>query len=294
MHGNYKKYQIGSFSVTRVFEKSSTAGSPQYLLPDWTPAAAKKHEHWLIPGSMGENHEYLIRSIHTWVIKTDRHTILVDAGIGNDKERPHIPAFHRLASSYLDRLQAVGVTPEDVDYVFLTHLHADHVGWNTRLVDGTWVPTFPNARYVFSQAEDAAFAKKTDGNEINDGVYEDSVLPIIKAGLADRVIPDGSPYLEGIALHSAPGHSMGHMAISLTSQGEQALFGGDVMHHPLQVYYPEWNSCFCENAQLARTSRRWLLDYAAERRAILFSGHFAESSAGVVRKNGHDFQWEFL
>lgn len=290
MDNNYKTYQIGDFSVTRVFEKTSTAGSPQFLIPDWDYAVLDEHEHWLVPGCMDENHEHLIRSIHTWVIKTKHHTILVDTAAGNDKDRPLIPAFNRLKLPYLERLKAVGVTPEQVDYVFLTHLHADHVGWNTRLVDGAWVPTFPKARYVFPKAEEQHFLTNAYNNT---GIYKDSLLPVIDAGQADAVDPDGSEYLQGIAFYHIPGHTAGQMAISLTSQGKHALFGGDVMHHPIQVYNPEWNSCFCQFPEQARASRRWLLAYAAEKRATFFSGHFAESSAGVITEIGGRFQWTF-
>lgn len=291
MNYHYKIYQIGDFNVTRVFEKTSTSGSPQFLFPDWDPAVLDEHEHWLVPGCMDEKHEHLIRSIHTWVIRTKNHTILVDTAVGNDKERPLTPSFNRLKLPYLERLKAVGVTPEQVDYVFLTHLHTDHVGWNTRLINGVWVPTFPNARYVFSKAEGQHFL--TNEYNSNSEIYKDSILPIINAGQADLVDPDGTQYLEGIAFHPIQGHSVGQMAISLTSQGKHAIFGGDVMHHPIQVYYPEWNSCFCEFPEPSRVSRRWLLAYAAEKRATFFSSHFAESSAGTITEKGGHFQWTF-
>lgn len=296
MAGNYKTYQVGDFTVTRVFEKTSTVGTPQFLFPDWDPTIVQEHEHWLVPGSMDEAHEHLIRSIHTWVVRTKHHTILVDTATGNDKERPFIPSFHHLHLPYLDRLKAIGVAPEAVDYVLFTHLHADHVGWNTQLVDNRWIPTFPNAKYIFPKAEQQFFSSSESHNEhhkTNTGVYEDSVLPIIEAGQAEMIDISGGELLDGIAFHPTPGHTIGHMAISLTSLGQSALFGGDVMHHPLQVYHPKWNTVFCEFAEQARASRLWTLEYAAERRAIYFSGHFAESSAGFVTRKGDRFQWRF-
>lgn len=288
MEYNYKTYQIGEFNVTRVFEKRSTAGSPQFLFKDWNSEVLKKHEHWLVPGCMDEEHEHLIRSIHTWVIRYKQYTILVDTGIGNNKQRSDIPAFNNLNLPYLERLKAVGVNPEDVDYVFLTHLHADHVGWNTHLVNGKWVPTFPNAKYVFAKDENEYFT-----NNKND-IYEDSILPIINAGQADIIEPNGSQYLDGLSIYPLPGHCDGQVAIILVSQGQYAVFGGDVMHHPIQVYYPEWNSCFCESSDQSIVSRRWLLEYVAEKHAVFFSGHFPESSAGIITKKGKDFQWRFL
>lgn len=296
MAGDYKTYQVGDFTVTRVFEKTSTVGTPEFLFPDWDAGVLREHEHWLVPGSMDEAHEHLIRSIHTWVVRTEHHTILVDTATGNDKDRPLIPAFHRLQLPYMERLEAVGVTPEAVDYVLLTHLHADHVGWNTRLVNGRWVPTFPKATYVFPEAEQLFFSSEESHNEhnkVNIGVYEDSVLPVIEAGQAQMVNPDGGEFLKGIAFYPTPGHTIGQMAIRLTSQGQSALFGGDVMHHPIQVYRPEWNSRFCEFSDQAYASRVWALEYAAERRSIFFSGHFPESSAGTVIRQKDRFQWRF-
>ncbi len=296
MAGNYKTYEIGRFTVTRVFEKSSATGSPQFLLPDWDSAVVEEHDNWLVPGCMDEMYDHLIRSIHTWVIRTRHHTILIDTAVGNDKDRPHVPSFHRLQLPYLRRLEAVGVTPETVDYVFLTHLHADHVGWNTRFVDNRWVPTFPNAIYILPEADQQFFSSPESHNEHNKanlGVYEDSVLPVIEAGQAKMIDPNGTEFLEGIFFHPTPGHCIGHMAVRLTSSGMSALFGGDVMHHPIQVYRPEWNSRFCEFADQARTSRIWALEYAAEHRSTFFSGHFAESSAGSVTRKGERFQWRF-
>lgn len=296
MAGNYKAYQVGRFTVTRVFEKTTTVGTPEFLFPEWNAGVLQEHEHWLVPGSMDEAHEHLIRSIHTWVVRTEHLTILVDTATGNDKDRHLIPSFHRLQLPYLERLRAVGVAPEAVNYVLLTHLHADHVGWNTRLVDGCWVPTFPRATYVFPRAEEQFFSSREsrdEHNKVNSGVYEDSVLPVIEAGLAEMVDPEGAEFLEGIALHPIPGHTIGQMAISLTSQGQSALFGGDVMHHPIQVHHPDWNSRYCEFPDQARAARNWALEYAAERHSMFFSGHFPESSAGTVTRYKDRFQWRF-
>ncbi|MDW5550626.1 MBL fold metallo-hydrolase [Methanosarcina sp.] len=230
------------------------------------------------------------------MLRTKQHTILIDTGVGNDKERIWIPRLNRLKSPYLKRLKAAGVTPAMVDYVILTHLHVDHVGWNTQLVDGAWEPTFPNATYVFSKSEQKHYSDPknyTVNNRVKFIIYEDSVRPVIQAGQAEIIEPDGAEFLEGISLYPVPGHSIGQMAVCLTSSGEEALFGGDVMHHPIQVYHPEWNSVYCEDAQQARVSRRWALDYLADRHALFFSSHFAESSAGRVTRTGDRFVWQF-
>jgi glyoxylase-like metal-dependent hydrolase (beta-lactamase superfamily II) len=196
----------------------------------------------------------------------------------------------------LERLKATGVTPEMVDYVILTHLHVDHVGWNTHLVDGRWEPTFPNAKYVFSKAEDRYYSDPgnySENNRIKYIIYQDSILPVIQSGQAEIIDPDGEEFLEGIVFYPVPGHSTGQMAIGLTSNGEEALFGGDIMHHPIQVYRPEWNSIYCVDAEQARASRRWALEYLADRHALFFSSHFAETSAGHVMRKGDGFRWQF-
>lgn len=235
-------YRVGEATVTRVPELILDSNTPEYLYPQWDPSFIQEHEKWLVPENMDRTRTHVFQSIHTWVIRTKQHTILIDTGAGNDKERIWMPRLNRLKSSYLERLKAAGVTPAMVDYVILTHLHVDHVGWNTQLVDGAWEPTFPNATYVFSKAEQMHYSDPENypvNNRVKFIVYEDSVLPVIQAGQAEIIEPDGTEFLEGISLYSVPGHSIGQMAVCLTSGRKEALFGGDVMHHPIQVYRPE-------------------------------------------------------
>jgi len=171
----------------------------------------------------------------------------------------------------------------------------DHVGWNTRLDNGRWVPTFPNARYVFSRVEREFF--DTPAGESRRMVFDDSVLPVIDAGLADEVGPEGGEYLPGIRFHPTPGHSAGHMSIEIESAGAHALFSGDVWHHPIQVYRPAWSSVFCADKHRATVSRRWVLDRAVETGATVFTPHFAGTSAGVVSalaQSDGGFAWRFL
>jgi len=188
------------------------------------------------------------------------------------------------------------VKPEDVDYVLHTHLHVDHVGWNTRLVGGRWVPTFPNARHVFARAEEDYYSSPASHNDVNVpslGVFEDSVAPIIASGQVERIGDAGGAFLDHFVFRPSKGHSIGHMSIELRSGDEEALFSGDVMHHPLQVVRPDWNSVFCEWQDEARASRRWALEHAAERRLLFFTPHFAESSAGYVTRHGDRFDWRY-
>jgi glyoxylase-like metal-dependent hydrolase (beta-lactamase superfamily II) len=291
-----KVYSVGDVTVTRVPELILDSNTPEYLYPQWGSSLVQEHEKWLVSGNMDKTQTYLLQSIHTWVLQTKQHTILIDTGVGNDKERIWVPRFHRLKSPYLERLKATGVTPEMIDYVILTHLHLDHVGWNTQLIDGTWEPTFPNATYVFSKAEQRHYSNPENypvNNRVKFVIYEDSVRPVMQAGQAEIIEPDGAEFLEGISFYPVPGHSVGQMAVCLTSCGKKAIFGADVMHHPIQVYYPEWNSVYCEDALQARASRRRVLNYLADKHALFFSSHFAETSAGRVIRTGDRFMWQF-
>ena len=295
IHPN-KMYRIGDVTVTKIEEMRLNVAPPSFLYPAWEPEELKPNLHWLTPSNMDASTGNLIQSIHAWLVRTPHHTILIDTGSGNDKERPQNLIFHHLNTPFLERLAAVGVRPEEVDYVLLTHLHVDHVGWNTQLVDGRWVPTFPNARHVFSKAEEDYYGSPDSHNEVNVpslGVFEDSVAPIIASGQAERISNDGDEYLDNFAFRPTKGHSIGHMSIELHSKGQAALFTGDVMHHPLQVVRPDWNSVFCEWQDEARASRRWVLEQGAERNLLLFTPHFAETSAGYVTRQGDRFAWRY-
>ena len=304
-------YHIGDVTVTRIDELTLNSFSQTMLCPGSDPAALDRNRGRFGQGSVEAASGALIQSIHSWLVRTPRHVILIDTATGNDKHRPYAPVLDQLHGPYLARLAAAGVQPEDVDYVLLTHLHADHVGWNTRLIDGRWVPTFPNARHVFSRIEQAyneALAEKRTPEGIArpgpslgamtavpyPGVYDDSVRPVMEAGLADLVDVDGKEFLEGLSFVSTPGHSINHASIRLVSQGKEALFAGDVMHHPLQVYETGLTSSFCEFPQASNVSRVWALGHAADREATVFTTHFAETSAGRVSREGNGFTWQFV
>jgi glyoxylase-like metal-dependent hydrolase (beta-lactamase superfamily II) len=185
-----KTYQVGDVEVTHVSELALNNFTPSTLFQDWDTKVLMDHQNWLSPGSMDTSFQHALMSVHTWVLKTRYYTILIDTGIGNDKERPFTPDFDHLHLSYLERLSAAGVEPEAVDYVLLTHLHVNHVGWNTRRVDGRWVPTFPNAKYVFSKTEYEYYknpANHSDRNKTSVIIQQDSIVPIIEAGLAEII-----------------------------------------------------------------------------------------------------------
>lgn len=285
---------IGAFAVARIEELSGPLFSPERLLPDWHDEAIAPHRHWLEPHYFDAASGNLMMSFHSWLVKTPHHTILVDTCVGNDKERPG-SRFAHLDTPYLERLRATGTDPDAVDIVMCTHLHIDHVGWNTRLENGRWVPTFKNARYLFSRA-DRDYWDPASGRPIapmNDGVFQDSVLPVIEAGQADLI--DGIHEIEtGLTLHPAPGHTPGNMMLKAASQGARGIFAGDIIHHPMQVYEPAWNASVDEDKPLAHATRRAMLEECAEHRALLLPGHFAAPHAGYIRKEKRNFSIEFL
>lgn len=283
-------YRVGDARITRVTDTLLTGISPAHLYADWDPRILAEVSQ--LGALLDVDGQHIILSVHTWVVELAGKVFLVDPGLGNAKERPFGSMFHQLHTPFLERLAAIGVKPEDVDHVLLTHLHVDHVGWNTRLVDGAWIPTFPNARYAMPQGELDFFATpEADSRRI---VFDDSVAPVIAAGQAVAIDPAGADYQEHFRFHPTTGHSAGHMCIALQSKGETAIFTGDVMHSPMQVYRPAWNSAFCRDQDRAREARRWLLDHAADRAAMLFTAHFGASSAGIVRRQERGFTWEFI
>jgi glyoxylase-like metal-dependent hydrolase (beta-lactamase superfamily II) len=285
-------YRVGDVTVTRIEERTVTS-SASGLLPDWDPAFVDPDQDGLVPDHMDSGREKLTVSIHAWLVRIGKHTIMVDTGIGNGKTRAS-RLFNQLDTPFLARLAAAGVQPEDVTHVLLTHIHTDHVAWNTRLIDGRWIPTFPNARYFVPRLGYDYFNAREGRTKPNYDMFEDSVLPVIATGQAVMVEANGGEVLDGFSYHPTPGHSVDHNSILLRSCGEAAMFGGDVMHHPIQLRRPEWNSVFCAAAEQARDSRRWALEQASRRRALYFSSHFAGTSAGTWTRSGDGFAWRFV
>ena len=303
-----KTYQIGTATVTRIDEIPLPNVIPSVLYPDLDAGALEQYGRFLADGSYDRSAGTLTESIHTWLVRFSGYTILVDTGVGNGKTLPAAPQFDHLDLPYLDRLLAAGVQPEEVDFVLLTHLHLDHVGWNTRYEGGQWVKTFPNAKYIFSRSEQRYNASlsghkpapdlppPTRGKPVRQPasyVYDESVAPIIESGLAELIDVDGTESLDGMSFLPTPGHSVDHATIRLRSGGQEALFLGDVMHHPLQVYRPDLRSVYCEFPEVSRASREWILSYASENHPLCFGSHFAESSAGYISRRADGFQWQF-
>jgi glyoxylase-like metal-dependent hydrolase (beta-lactamase superfamily II) len=227
------------------------------------------------------------------VLKTRHHTILIDTCVGNHKERPGQPRFHMLDRPYMENFGKAGLKVEDIDYVLCTHLHVDHVGWNTRLDNGRWVPTFPRAKYVFSKADRDFFdpARGAGGKiETNARVFNDSVLPILEA--RQDMLVDGTMALgDDLTIEPAPGHSPGHVLIALASKGTEALFIGDIMHNPIQIHHPHWSSAFCSDPEEARRTRQRVLERAAAKGSLIYPQHFAGPHIGRVAEKAEGFAY---
>jgi glyoxylase-like metal-dependent hydrolase (beta-lactamase superfamily II) len=236
----------------------------------------------------------LVFSFHSFVIKTGRHTILIDSCLGNDKERPARPQFHRLRTPYLADLAAAGVRPEEVDYVMCTHLHWDHVGWNTRLVDGSWVPTFPNARYVMARREFEHWqgVQQRGEDTPHRTAFEDSVLPVVRTGQS-LLVGDDFALEDGLWFESAPGHTPGNIVIHARSRDDHAVFMGDVVHHQLQLAKPEWSTRACSDMDLSRRTRTRLIEEHAERGTLLLPAHFPAPTAGRIVRHGSAYRYVF-
>ena len=213
----------GHCEISSVEESTVPFRTLPEMYPDATEEMVEKHLSWMAPDYMDAETRMMLFSFKSYVIRTGRLTILLDACVGNHKDRPGRPNWHQQNWPYMANLAAVGVRPEEIDIVMCTHLHIDHVGWNTQLKDGRWVPTFPNARYVFAKAEYDHWQKMLGTSEVGDNVFNDSVLPVVEANRADLVAMDHE-IDHGIVLEPTPGHTPGHVALHLNSAGDDAVF----------------------------------------------------------------------
>jgi glyoxylase-like metal-dependent hydrolase (beta-lactamase superfamily II) len=279
--------QLGSVLISRIEDYHGLGLAPEFMFPAIDPRMWQQAPDWA-RGFVDLEANRLRTSIHSWLVRTAHHTVLIDACIGNHKQRPHVPHFNMRDAPWLDRLQAAGVHPEEIDFVMCTHLHADHVGWNTRLRDGRWVPTFPNAKYLFSQKEfDSWDERRPDYivRPFNQCVFEDSILPVVEAGQV-RFVDDGYSLDDVLTVEAAPGHTAGSVKIRVQSDGQEGMFSGDVIHHPLQLRYPDLCSVFDEDQGIALQTRLKMLDDCAGRNALLMPTHFA--APFCCRITGHE------
>ena len=281
------KWQIGKIKVTRIQEVVFPEFSD--VIPAVTQELVKEIK-WLFPHFVTAD-GHLSLSIHSLIVETPTHKLVVDTCIGDSRDRMPMEGMHMLSTNYMRDMQAEGYQPEDMDFVLCTHLHVDHVGWNTRLIDGKWVPTFPNAKYIMDK-KDLDFWGSIDADtdidfmQVQRQVFEDSLMPVINAGLAQPVDAP-SIICEGVRLISTPGHTPGHVSVVLESEGQTGLITGDFIHHPIQFHDPALVSPFDVDNEMAIETRRRIFGEYADTPTLIIGTHFAGPTAGtLVTENG--------
>lgn len=294
-----RQLKIGDMRIDRLVEIARLPFDKKWLFANADDEVIEANRNWLDERYIEPGTGRFILSHHSYVVRTSRWTAIVDTCCGNHKERPRVPVWHRLSQPYLDNMCALGVRPEDVDFVMCTHLHVDHVGWNTRLVDGRWVPTFPKARYLMGQTEydhwEQRHQRKPE-HPVNHGSFEDSVLPIVAAGQAELVQSDHCLFDDrraGVRFVPAPGHTIGNMMIDLRGGQDHAVMSGDVIHHPIQCAAPWLANAADFDPAAAAATRLALLRQLADTPSILLTGHFPAPTAGRVVSHGGAFRFQF-
>ncbi|MER5792078.1 MBL fold metallo-hydrolase [Streptomyces sp. NPDC001980] len=290
--GFVQRTVLGDVEVIRVVEWQGPFTPARTLVPQSSAGVWADNADWLAPDHWDPTADRAVAALGTWVLRSGGRTVLVDTPVGNGRERPGWPGFHQWQGDFLGLLARAGVRPQDVDVVVNTHVHADHVGWNTVGVEGGWAPAFPNARYLVPTADDFHFGPENGyGNGVREDdrlVYEDSIAPVHRAGQV--VLWHGAHRIdEHLTLESAPGHTPGSSVLRLASGSDRAVFVGDLLHSPVQILRPQWNSCFCLDPVQAEASRRRILERAAATRELVVPAHFGGPGAVEVRKAGEGF-----
>jgi glyoxylase-like metal-dependent hydrolase (beta-lactamase superfamily II) len=286
---------LGDVEVIRIIEWQAPFAPARGLVPESAAEMWKDNGEWLAPDHWDPDSDRAVVSLQSWVLRSGGRTVLIDTGVGNGRERPGSAQFHHWQGDFLGRLARAGVRPQDVDVVVNTHVHGDHVGWNTMDREGEWVPTFPHAQYLIPAADNHHFGPDhAYGNGLREDdrlIYEDSIAPVHRAGQA--VLWNGSHRIDQhLTLESAPGHTPGSSVLRLASGGDRAVFVGDLLHSPVQILHPSLNSCFCLDPKQAVASRRRILERAAAERELVIPAHFGGAGAVEVRREGDRFALE--
>ena len=293
-----KPIELGRMRVHKVHEMDSPVPLLSQL-PGTTADDMKRLLTWYDqPDEVNADPEtsFMTFSVHSWVIEIDGRTILIDTCCGNHKNRA-LPEVHQLDTEYLGNLRRAGFAPEDIDMVMCTHLHFDHVGWNTRLDNGRWVPTFPNARYVFGKRDFEYFKANPEGEELHNAAFLDSIVPVMEAGQGDLVDEDSVAHREigdGVWLEPAFGHSPGCCTVNAQADGPPGVFWGDVIHHPVQLIRHDLPFAFDADGAAACTVRKATMERLADTDTLCFPAHFRRTSAGYVKRDGDAFRYEWI
>lgn len=287
-------FSFGDIKVTRIVEMEMPMLGATEFFPDWDPRAVEPHHGWMVPRHFDPVSGKVVINIQAFLIRTPHHTILVDTCVGNHKPRNR-EMFDDQVFPWMDNFRAAGVTPEDIDFVLCTHMHVDHVGWNTKLDDGRWVPTFPNAKYIFSRTELEFWMQQSEQDQLTrTGDYiADSVLPILEAK-RELVVDMDHAIEDGLTLEPLPGHTPGMVGLNVASGGDHAILCGDMMHHMIQCHIPDWSTIACADQAAARATRHAFLDRYADSDVTIIPSHFPNPTAGFIVPNGDAFAFRYV
>lgn len=278
---------IGDIRVRALVDFDPYEMDATFIFPDLKMEELEPHRKWMEPTYLNGGKIRLV--VRTMVLEVDGRNILVDACVGEDKERPTRPFFNkRTGTGFIEGLAKLGLRPEDIDVVFCTHLHVDHVGWNTKLDNGRWVPTFPKARYLFGRKELDFWMGQPNRPEVGGGSFVDSVIPIVEAKRCD-LVDDGHDLGKGLSLCLLPGHTPGQLGLDVVRGKDRAYFVGDAIHSPLQVAMPDLSTGFDTDKQLARETRRKFLEACAGDGRWLVPCHFRGPIAHKIKRSGATF-----
>jgi len=282
-------WQVGDVKISRVCEMVlGPFHLPRQMFPDASAAEVRAIDWLKAPHVDDEGNIYL--SFHALVVETPTKKIVVDTCFGNSKQRGHgVERLDGLNTPFLTEFGKAGVTPQDIDLVVCTHLHIDHVGWNTMLIDGVWVPTFANARTLVSRTE-FEFWRAQEQDALHRIVFADSVQPLWDAGLID-LVDDDHRLCPEVSLLPTPGHSPGHVCVRIQSRGEEALITGDAIHHPVQMAHPDWCSDQDHDREHSKASRSRLLADCAQRGVLVIGTHFMTPTAVRICQAGSTYRF---
>jgi len=282
-----EQVRIGDIRIQRIVETEEPFLPISQMFPHARAEAIARHRSWLEPWALCPDSGRVILPVQGYLIETSHHTILIDSCVGNHKSNKFFEPWHnRQSNVWLERLAAAGARPDDIDFVLCTHLHLDHSGWNTQLINGRWLPTFPNARYLFAREE---FNHRQG---LEDSTFIENVLPVMEAGQGVIVAMDHALDDE-VWLEPTPGHTPGHVSIHLTSRGQRAVMMGDIMHSPVQCAEPEWHCLSDGDPDLACVTRRRFLQQHAETDTLILTAHFPSPSVGHVVSKNDNFHFDF-
>jgi glyoxylase-like metal-dependent hydrolase (beta-lactamase superfamily II) len=287
-------YKIGAYEVIRIPETSCPAVVSKDFYPALDRALLAADTEWAAPDFYEPSTDKVVLSTHTWLITTPRFNVLFELAAGNEKIRPNFPRAHQLHTQWLENFRSTGLEVEDVDFLFPSHLHVDHVGWFTTLRDGAWEPLFPRAKALVAQREMDNWTpgiRTLPFPKWNEGVIEDCVLPVRDAGLLE-LVPYGHEIDTGLTIEAMPGHTFGHAGLRLESEGEGALLCGDTLYSPIQLVHPDLNAYADEDPVANKATRERVLSECADKGYLLFPSHFPEPFSAVeVSRGGQGFNF---